>query len=237
MATRPRTRALPALREQTTAQLRTTPRGRAYLARLQATYNRVVGGEKRYLHRQHISTKQADAVNAVAPGSQSTLAALWIRNGGPPAQAATAAAVAMAESGGRMNATDHDSNGSTDYGLWQINSVHGYNSQRLLSDADYNAQAAVAVWKSSGWGAWTTYTSGAYRQFLGTNSKYTVSKYGGSRPGGSGQSAPNSSTSVSDQLGKYVSLRDRPRTAPPKTKNPFQWWWASFTDGWDNMNS
>jgi hypothetical protein len=83
-----------------------------------------------------------------------------------------------------MGAIDHDSNGTTDYGLWQINSVHGYNPQELLDNAMYNAKAAVAVFKSQGLGAWTTYTSGAYTAYLGSAGSATV-KQGITRPGGS----------------------------------------------------
>lgn len=131
---------------------------------------------------------------------------LWIANGGQKSLAPVMAAIALAESSGRMNAIDNDSNGSTDYGLWQINSVHGYNSAQLLSNANYNAQAAVAVLNSQGLGAWTTYTSGAYRQYLngahapglnantGKSSMYT-------RPGGS----PSADTGVGSILAGWSS--------------------------------
>lgn len=78
-----------------------------------------------------------------------------------------AAAVAMAESSGEEGATHTNSDGSVDRGLWQINSVHKqYDAAKLLT-ADYNADAAFDV--SSGgtnWAPWTTYKSGAYRQYL-----------------------------------------------------------------------
>lgn len=78
-----------------------------------------------------------------------------------------AVAVCLAESGGRTNATNHNSDGSTDYGLWQINSVHAdLLSQGSWSDPADNARMAHAVWQSSGWGAWTTYKSGAYFVYI-----------------------------------------------------------------------
>ena len=43
--------------------------------------------------------------------------------GFPPNEIATATAVALAESGGDTNATNHNTNGSYDYGIWQINTV------------------------------------------------------------------------------------------------------------------
>jgi Lysozyme like domain len=90
----------------------------------------------------------------------SGLEQLWEAAGGPPSSAATAASVAMAESSGQQDATDNDSNGSTDYGYWQINSVNGATS------ADYdpmtNARAAVKISQGgTDWTPWTTFNSGA----------------------------------------------------------------------------
>jgi len=75
-----------------------------------------------------------------------------------------AVAIADAESGFDLNAIDHDSNGTADYGLWQINSSHGYNSSELLSSADYNAGAAYSISDSgTDWSPWVTfYTLGEY---------------------------------------------------------------------------
>jgi len=80
---------------------------------------------------------------------------------------ATAVAIALAESGGNSDATNVNSNGSTDYGLWQINSVHA----DLLRAGDWknptdNAKMAFKI--SAGgtsWTPWTVYKSGAYRKF------------------------------------------------------------------------
>jgi hypothetical protein len=143
------------------------------------------------------------------------------------------AAIALAESGGRIDATNKNTNGTIDRGIWQINSSHTqFDAQRLLSDPLYNAQAAVAIFKSQGLTAWTTYTSGAYRQFLSGASGAQIQGYGGTRPGGQPAGAPQ----TQQTLQEYVSLRDMPRTAPPGTKNPFQWWLASFTGNWQTLN-
>jgi len=101
----------------------------------------------------------------------------------------------MAESSGRQDAIDNDSNGSTDRGIWQINSVHSqFNPSLLLSNALYNAKAAVAIYNGSGWGAWTTYTSGAYQRYLGGNSGTTTTQTvkGITRPGGAGAATATS---------------------------------------------
>lgn len=170
-----------------------------------------------------------------SPGPNSYLANLWIQAGGNPHLANLMAAIAMAESGGRQRATNKNTNGSIDRGLWQINSSHSqFDPQRLLDDPHYNAKAAVAIERSQGLGAWSTYNNGAYRQFLNSAAQVST-KYGGSRPGG--QSTKDTGQQVNAALTNYVSLRDTERTAPPGTKNPFAWWWASFTGNWDQIRT
>jgi hypothetical protein len=96
--------------------------------------------------------------------SAGQLKTLWIRAGGNRAFAPIAVAVALAESGGAVNAINHNTDGSTDRGLWQINSVHGN-----LSTFDPLANAKAAVKISSGglnWQPWTTYRNGAYKSHL-----------------------------------------------------------------------
>jgi len=78
-----------------------------------------------------------------------------------------AIAIALAESSGQIAVTHKNMDGSTDYGLWQINSVHSsYSPARLLTPL-YNAQAAYNISGSgSNWNPWTTYTTGVYQKFL-----------------------------------------------------------------------
>lgn len=86
-----------------------------------------------------------------------------------------AAAIAMAESGGVVDVVGDnylsghqpwDSPARYDYGLWQVNSQHGYDRDRLLSDPDYSAQAAYEIQQAQGWTAWATYNGGQYAAFL-----------------------------------------------------------------------
>lgn len=78
-----------------------------------------------------------------------------------------AAAVAMAESGGDPNARNHNTNGSVDRGLWQINSVHKQYDAAKLFSADYNATAAYAIGGGgTNWQPWVTYNTGAYKKYL-----------------------------------------------------------------------
>ena len=84
------------------------------------------------------------------------LESLWEQAGGSAGEAVMAASIAMAESGGNPNAISP----TNDYGLWQINGSHG--AQATLNPLG-NAEAAVSIsGNGSSWGAWTTYTSGAY---------------------------------------------------------------------------
>jgi hypothetical protein len=90
--------------------------------------------------------------------STSRIDHLMLRAGFPRSQLATGEKIVHAESSGRPDATNHNPNGSTDYGLWQINSVHS----GLLKSHDWrdpleNTKMAYAVWKDSGWDAWSTY--------------------------------------------------------------------------------
>lgn len=106
-------------------------------------------------------------------------------------------AIAKAESGLRIDAVGGpNSNGTYDYGLLQINSVHRYDKDRLLTDPIFNAKAGLSIWHGQGLRAWTTYSSGAYRQFLpigqqGAAAPVTPSKLDGTRsttkPGDAGK--------------------------------------------------
>ena len=84
-------------------------------------------------------------------------------------QVAIAVAVALAESAGDPKATNHNTNGSVDFGLWQINTVHG----ALLTTGAWclpadNAAMAHTVWTRAGgsWTPWATYNSGSYLAHL-----------------------------------------------------------------------
>lgn len=67
----------------------------------------------------------------------------------------TAVAVAYAESLGDYSALNYNNDGSTDMGLWQINSIHGFSN---LDNPAMNALAAFDVWQSQGWTAWYAHT-------------------------------------------------------------------------------
>lgn len=81
-----------------------------------------------------------------------------------PAAAMVGTGIMYAESRRVVEATHRNSNGSTDYGLMQINSIHGYDAKRLTSDPLYNADAAHRIYQDAGntWGPWSTYHNGSY---------------------------------------------------------------------------
>jgi hypothetical protein len=91
--------------------------------------------------------------------------------------AQTMAAIIKAESSGNPYAHNNNrSTGDNSYGLSQINMIDtlgparrkqfGLKSNEQLFDPLTNLRAAKQVKDSSGFGAWTTYKSGAYKQFL-----------------------------------------------------------------------
>lgn len=77
-----------------------------------------------------------------------------------------AVAVALAESGGNPLSVDHDPNGTTDYGLWQINwpthmGVVGITAPATLFVPLDNAEAAYVIsGHGANWQPWSTYDEG-----------------------------------------------------------------------------
>lgn len=79
--------------------------------------------------------------------------------------------MALAESGGKIAASNSNTNGTTDHGIFQINDVNlgtggvaSAYASNITNPLD-NAKAAVAVYKSQGWGGWSTFNSGAYKTY------------------------------------------------------------------------
>jgi hypothetical protein len=90
------------------------------------------------------------------------------------------AAIAMAESGGNPGAHNPVPPDNS-YGLWQINMLgamgparrreFGITSNEALYNPAINARAAAKILKSQGLAAWSTYTNGAYKKYLGKGGK------------------------------------------------------------------
>lgn len=103
-----------------------------------------------------------------------------------------AVAVARAESDWNPVAKNQNSNGTTDYGLFQINSIH----EAILARGDWrnpadNARMAFQVWSDAGnrWGPWVTYWRGTYKKHLdeALNAYNGTSRLLEQMPGCSGQ--------------------------------------------------
>jgi hypothetical protein len=65
--------------------------------------------------------------------------------------------VASAESGLRAGATNYNTDGSTDYGCYQVNSIHRNRvagNLNALYDAQTNVQVAYAIYSEQGWCPW-----------------------------------------------------------------------------------
>lgn len=127
----------------------------------------------------------------------------------------TAAAIALAESGGNARAKHHNTNGTDDIGLMQVNSVH-LRPGGLLSGMDVtqlenpyvNVAAARKIRETQGWRAWTTYNSGAYKRFLGQNPVIHVAagETPDQTPGLNVKDATDAITAPVDAVADFVGL-------------------------------
>jgi hypothetical protein len=129
------------------------------------------------------------------------------------------AAIALAESSGNPEAVNATDNGGTQssYGLWQISTGTHTPPASNWNDPTVNAHLAIGKLNSQGLGAWGTYTSGAYRQYLGGASAASLPQTAGS-PTGTVQaetsgldilnplSVASSLTSAAKSLGDIVSF-------------------------------
>ena len=159
---------------------------------------------------------------------------LWVQAGGPAHLAPTMASIALRESGGQYwsdnsrngpGGTKLNKNGTVDYGLWAINSVHGFNPRKLKADPLYNARAAVKVFKKQGLGAWAS-SSGAGlpkvphlspQQLRQPVSVGGSGSGGGSRSGGNATGTFDAGTSPQGLAALIASATAPQRTAPPVT--------------------
>lgn len=95
---------------------------------------------------------------------------LWVQAGGSQQEAGTAAAIALAESGGNPNALCDSCSGVPEYsvGLWQINlNAHPQWNSTDMRDPFKNAQAAVSLQKARGnFTDWTTYIDGTFLRYV-----------------------------------------------------------------------
>ena len=136
--------------------------------------------------------------------------------GFPPEELARATAVALAESGGDPAATHVNTNGSVDYGLWQINTVHG----SLLNQGDKfnpldNGKMALTVWRGAGgkWTPWSVYNSGTSQGFMAQATLAAAKPVPPASPAGASAAAGATASGVPGEAGGTAS-------APAVTPNP-----------------
>ena len=103
------------------------------------------------------------------------IADLWTSHGGPASETRTAVAVALGESGGCPRAANlTNTNGTFDYGLWQINTIHRSEFERVTGEPwaavilpGPATAYAVHLHRTRGsWRDWVAYTSGSYTRHL-----------------------------------------------------------------------
>jgi hypothetical protein len=102
---------------------------------------------------------QSSALPSAGTYSTAQLESLWVSAGGSSAKAATAACIAMHESGGRPQVTSSNPDGGVNVGLWQLDTKGkgaGY-SVLALQNAMNNARITVfASGNGTNWSAWAT---------------------------------------------------------------------------------
>ncbi len=76
-------------------------------------------------------------------------------------------AIMRAESGcnPRSDNSGLNTDGTYDYGLFQINSIHGH-SRYILANPAKNTEIAFKIWQSQGYRAWSAYNNGSYLKFM-----------------------------------------------------------------------
>ncbi|HFC77038.1 MAG TPA: hypothetical protein ENJ27_02310 [Candidatus Moranbacteria bacterium] len=77
----------------------------------------------------------------------------------------TMLAIAKAESRLIPTAEHTNKNGTKDIGLFQINSIHGYDSNKL-KDVDFNINVAREIYDRQGIAAWSAWNNKSYLQFM-----------------------------------------------------------------------
>lgn len=87
--------------------------------------------------------------------------------GFPDAEIRTGVGVALAESGGRAEATNDTPGREYSVGPWQINLLaHPGVTEACARDLVCSTQYAFRLWSSQGWAPWSAFLNGTYRRFV-----------------------------------------------------------------------
>lgn len=136
-----------------------------------------------------------------------------ISAGFSPSEAVIGSAIGMAESSRNTDAI----NWVPCVGFMQVNAkAHPQWTVEQLRDPAINARVAYAVYKSQGWKAWTTYTSGAYKKYMGAATAAAGS-------GGTVAALPGNPIQVGKDIGTGVKTLDQLNTLAGQVDNPGLW--------------
>ena len=104
----------------------------------------------------------------MAKMTMAEIGSAMVKAGWPPETIAVGIGIAMAESGGDPTVRGGPNrNGTYDYGLFQINSIHNPTAQNW-ADPVVNASMALKVYREAGnkWTPWSTYKAGTHHKFM-----------------------------------------------------------------------
>lgn len=108
--------------------------------------------------------KNGGMLDAVDDLRDARIAAYAIAAGWTGDKAVTAVAIALGESSGNPGAVNKNSNGSEDFGLWQVNSIHKPTEAEKFNGAA-NARKAHAIYAEAGnsFKPWVVYNTGKWK--------------------------------------------------------------------------
>ena len=155
----------------------------------------------------------------MASYSKGQLEALWEQAGGSKAVASVAAAIALAESGGNPAARNPEGPEHAE-GLWQIK---GQLVPGNILNPQVNAANAVAKYRAAkGFTPWTTYTGGAYKQYLGFDPAQKIAEGSAEGPKGGKELAEGAEAATGvplkkageaiDSVGGFLTTLNEPST-------------------------
>ena len=137
--------------------------------------------------------------------------------GFPESEWQTALKVAGAESGWNPRAVNNkNKNGTSDFGLFQINSIHKPTAQEK-TDPYANAKRAYKIWKDAGnkWRPWAAYNNGSYNSIKmddlltpfvpGMSEGIALGEAGGGTIGGAVDAVRAAVQSALDTLREFLS--------------------------------
>lgn len=161
---------------------------------LASVLNPIPGSTTAAVAGAYLTSRGGRTPSTHSPGD---IYAALIKQGVPADDAARLTAISGAESGyGANQVSGVNRNGTTDYGVFQVNSgAWPQLNPSSLPGASLDAQAAAAaeVYRKQGLTAWSTYNSGAYQKYMGGTQ-------GAALPSAGPSSADRGGTSVAAQI-------------------------------------